>query len=384
MKNFTFWSSRALGLILSIFALNAQAQFCDEAQGVPGFPSDPACEAAVCAADPFCCDTEWDGLCATTASGTPECSGCVNSTGGGTDCVATPSGGVTECDYDTNSPAYSIVIAEDAFCCDSFWDTLCQDAYEGLGGLPNPDPDCEFAGACTVIAPECATDQAAVDAVQDADEICCQVEWDDVCQALYDSLSDSCGGQLSPDDCSAEIPACVTDLTAYGLIVAIIPECCEIAWDATCQEVYDDLSNTCTGECVPTPDCVTDIAAYEAVILEDAFCCETEWDGLCQLSYDELSSTCLGSDGGCTYPTACNFNPAALFDDGSCEFTSCAGCTYPDALNFNPGAVFDDGSCVFDPSDCVDNCPGDFNNDNVVNTADLLTFLSVFGTVCEE
>ena len=46
---------------------------------------------------------------------------------------------------------------------------------------------------------------------------------------------------------------------------------------------------------------------------------------------------------GCTDSTATNFDPAAEYDDGSCEYLS--GCTDPLACNFNPEAVDDDGSC---------------------------------------
>ncbi len=48
---------------------------------------------------------------------------------------------------------------------------------------------------------------------------------------------------------------------------------------------------------------------------------------------------------GCTDPNACNFNPEAGIDDGSCEP---AGCTDPEACNFNPAAGCDDGSCIND------------------------------------
>lgn len=59
---------------------------------------------------------------------------------------------------------------------------------------------------------------------------------------------------------------------------------------------------------------------------------------------------------GCTDPTACNFDPAAECDDGSClQFDQCgncggfsfAGCTDPEAENFNPIAACDDGSCIY-------------------------------------
>lgn len=73
---------------------------------------------------------------------------------------------------------------------------------------------------------------------------------------------------------------------------------------------------------------------------------------------------------GCTSNTACNYNSAAAYDDGNCEFpeqyyncdgicnsdidgdglcdeSEIAGCTDIEADNYNPDATDDDGSCVF-------------------------------------
>jgi hypothetical protein len=47
---------------------------------------------------------------------------------------------------------------------------------------------------------------------------------------------------------------------------------------------------------------------------------------------------------GCIDPNACNFNPAASCNDGSCDY-SCFGCTDPEAINYDPQATIDDGSC---------------------------------------
>ncbi len=49
---------------------------------------------------------------------------------------------------------------------------------------------------------------------------------------------------------------------------------------------------------------------------------------------------------GCTDPTAQNYNPAAVVDDGSCIATV-YGCTDPVALNYYGGAQVDDGSCCY-------------------------------------
>ncbi len=50
---------------------------------------------------------------------------------------------------------------------------------------------------------------------------------------------------------------------------------------------------------------------------------------------------------GCTATLACNFDPAANCDNGTCEYTSCAGCMDPAATNFDPAATYDNGTCCF-------------------------------------
>jgi hypothetical protein len=81
---------------------------------------------------------------------------------------------------------------------------------------------------------------------------------------------------------------------------------------------------------------------------------------------------------GCTYAAACNYDPAATKEDGSCEFTSCLGCTYAFAPEYNPSATIDDGTC----SEPIPSCPTDLNGDLVISTPDLLIFLGAFGTSC--
>ncbi|TVR76847.1 MAG: T9SS C-terminal target domain-containing protein [Chitinophagaceae bacterium] len=53
--------------------------FCNQNQsGAAGFPSDLDCEQVVCADDPWCCDTSWDGLCASSAETFSECADCLD------------------------------------------------------------------------------------------------------------------------------------------------------------------------------------------------------------------------------------------------------------------------------------------------------------------
>ena len=50
---------------------------------------------------------------------------------------------------------------------------------------------------------------------------------------------------------------------------------------------------------------------------------------------------------GCTQSAACNYNPAATVNDGSCEYSTCSGCMDAEACNFNTNATIDDGSCTY-------------------------------------
>lgn len=98
---------------------------------------------------------------------------------------------------------------------------------------------------------------------------------------------------------------------------------------------------------------------------------------------------------GCVYPNSANYNLVATIDDGSCIFE---GCTISTASNYSPLATMDDGSCIFPATYCatgtvwdgnvggcicVDSCMGDLNGDLIVNTSDMLMFLTQFDTTCE-
>jgi hypothetical protein len=60
---------------------------------------------------------------------------------------------------------------------------------------------------------------------------------------------------------------------------------------------------------------------------------------------EEFTGTISATVYGCKDPTACNYNPSATIDDGSCELPD--GCTDPLADNYNSNALCDDGSCTY-------------------------------------
>ena len=86
-------------------------------------------------------------------------------------------------------------------------------------------------------------------------------------------------------------------------------------------------------------------------------------------NYDPLATIDDGScltDYGCTDPLATNYDASATCDDGSC-FYGMPGCTDPTACNYNPAATIDDGSCDL-PNGCGD--PSMFNYDPNVTCTD--------------
>ena len=76
---------------------------------------------------------------------------------------------------------------------------------------------------------------------------------------------------------------------------------------------------------------------------------------------------------GCTIPAACNFDPAATVNDGSCDFESCLGCLDAAACNFDGEALYNDQSqCVFPAPflDCDGNCLSDSDGDGICDQSD--------------
>ncbi len=124
---------------------------------------DPGCEAAICGADPFCCDTQWDGLCADAALAEPACLGVSDCPGMGVCgngvseapevCDGADVGGMTCADAGLPGGATPVGCAMDC------------SAYDvGPCGGPAGYGNCiEFAEADVCIAGEeiCATDGAS-------------------------------------------------------------------------------------------------------------------------------------------------------------------------------------------------------------------------------
>jgi hypothetical protein len=106
-------------------ACTPDAGNCFEPNGTPGC-EDAECCGLVCAQDAFCCDTEWDQLCAHAATALCLGAGEVCAMATGDCCVEQPTPGCEDI-------ACCVSVCEcDGFCCQVEWDTNC--AGEGLGG----------------------------------------------------------------------------------------------------------------------------------------------------------------------------------------------------------------------------------------------------------
>ena len=121
----------------------------------------------------------------------------------------------------------------------------------------------------------------------------------------------------------------------------------------------------------------------------DGVCDEEEVPGCTNpdaSNYDPLATdddgTCIIE--GCTDADAQNYDAAATSDNGTCEFliVGTQGCTYADAVNYDSAATLDDGTCEFDCTGDAGTCAYDTDGNELIGSADLLVFLSIYGLPC--
>jgi hypothetical protein len=291
---------------------------CCESTVLPGC-TNTACQDCVCAIDPFCCDSAWDGTCVLEA--TADCGsdcGCAGLTcvggvncalgcAGDAACIATCVAATDEaeaaaadafqaCLYDNGCAA-----APDQATFDQCLAEFC--ATEADACLPEP-PDC-------CVATEllgCPGNAACETCVCTADPFCCDTSWDTLCanQAVADCATE-CGCGAAADDCcvATGTPGCAVDPTCEACVCGIDPFCCDTGWDAICVE---EAAVECQADCgctppvedccdaTTTPGCPEGPACETCVCAADPFCCETAWDEFC---VGEAETGC-SAECGCT------------------------------------------------------------------------------------
>jgi len=102
---------------------------CYASNGSPGCSVD-ACCMSVCPLDPFCCNNSWDGICASLAIAT--CTNCGNSGAGS--CFT--SNGSPGCQ---SAACCTSICAADPFCCNTSWDGLCANAAWNACAVENDE-----------------------------------------------------------------------------------------------------------------------------------------------------------------------------------------------------------------------------------------------------
>jgi hypothetical protein len=157
--------------------------------GTPGC-DDAECCNAVCAIDPFCCDTSWDGICAGEAAGL--CAVCGAEPGAccflGGNCVD----GLTELDCSSQGGTFQGPGTD----CGGIECPLGPCPGEGDCCEPNGTPGCDDAECCN--------------AVCTVDPFCCDVEWDSICA---DEAGDICAVCAPIGACCLDLETCVDMLS---------------------------------------------------------------------------------------------------------------------------------------------------------------------------
>jgi len=105
---------------------------------------------------------------------------------------------------------------------------------------------------------------------------------------------------------------------------------------------------------------------FHPTVVAEAFVPTITSDGSCFTTCVEMTTSCQYF--GCTDSAACNYDPNAVEDDGTCAYeidgcgvcggddSTCSGCTDSAACNYDPDATIDDGGCFYPPAGSTCDC----------------------------
>ncbi len=157
---------------------------CCDSTRTPGCV-DPEVEACVCDVDRFCCDVVWDAECAAkvVAFGCGICEG-IDPREENTGRCCDPGAGGVGC---AEPELEQCVCDVDPFCCEVEWDLLCADLVEEVG-CGSCSPPYEGPACCNVQpGPSCESPEVAA-CVCARDAYCCEVQWDGQCVAHVEEM----------------------------------------------------------------------------------------------------------------------------------------------------------------------------------------------------
>ncbi|UQA62117.1 hypothetical protein [Polyangium aurulentum] len=298
---------------------------CDHDTCTTGGPLDPSCDkctAAICAVDPFCCTSAWDGICVNqvqTVCGDSSCSGgkcgdAVCDANAGESCWSCPGDcgacgvcGDGKCDSMAGEDCWSCTADCGSCPAPTCGDGICDAATgEDCGTCAL---DCGACGGtcdhdqCTTGGPLAASCNKCVDLVCQTDMFCCTSAWDAVCVSEVGSLcgetctvtcGDSvCDGSIGENcsSCAADCGACPAPACGDGVCDAAVGETCGTCGidcgACGCDHGVCETGNPLDASCDPCADKICQM---------DAFCCSGFWDGICVSEVDTIcGQTCPAS-----------------------------------------------------------------------------------------
>jgi hypothetical protein len=325
----------------------------------------------------------------------------------------------TACNYDMNAQVENGLCTFPGYPCNDGDFTTDGDTLNGdcvCEGIPNGlIPGCMAIEACNFNPIASVDDQTCYfpgDACDDANSM-----------TDYDVFGSDCV-------CAGQLLGCTNGSACnYDAMAMLDDASCTFPGDP-CDDGFAETVNdvlgsdcVCFGEFVVVEGCaVVGACNYDVSATVDNGSCyfpgDSCDDGLSETINDVYGPDCICAGVvvelmGCTNPDACNYDPQAAFDDGSClvvgqpcddgdpmtdldlvnldcmcvgQIVNVLGCMNPDACNYDPNATIDSGGCFFVGDSCDD---GDANTSNdaynancecegTTSVAELETVFSVF------
>ena len=129
-------------------------------------------------------------------------------------------------------------------------------------------------------------------------------------------------------------------------------------------------------------DFCLDAGCYEADLLLDNYPGEASWDvvvGGAVIANGSGADLFFSTDpscivAGCNDEIACNYDPAANVNDGSCDYVTCAGCTDGGACNYDMDATLEDGSCDYSCVGCMDSTATNYDANATIACEDCCAY----------
>ena len=269
--------------------------------------NDAACCDLVCTQSSFCCDGVWTQACVDLAG--ILCGDlCDPCPGAGSCCLSGEGKGCSD------EPCCLLLCQEDSYCCDVEWDSLCAAEAFWLCA-PLCDEPCPAEGdCCSAHAGGGCREASCCAAVCSVDPTCCSEAWNASCVDLaLQHCNELCGGACPGAEtcCETHASSGCSDTACCDLVCAQDAFCCFLGWGFDCVSAAEDL---CGDLCLAPPscpgigDCCTshagsgcvDEACCRRVCDQAPTCCLGPWSSTCaDLAADfcGLSCTCPGGAG---------------------------------------------------------------------------------------